>query len=234
MKIIKLSVFAFLLFTTFGLVKAEDKKIVSPDGKLAVTVVVDNGIPKYSILYNGKVFLQQSPLGLNTKFIRSVGDCVVNQEATGFVFPQGTTTCLTAQSKAMVGFARTMPSYEIPYTVDAKMGENGQGNGYTFPCLFKVNDNGWVLISETGVDSRCCGGKLIGHADGLYTIGFPMDEENNGNGTSSPGITTPGETPWRTITVGETLAPIVETTIPFNVVKPRYEASQKYQYTKGS
>jgi hypothetical protein len=160
--------------------------------------------------------------------------CVVNQEATGFVFPQGTTTFLTAQSKAMVGFARTMPSYEIPYTADAPMGENGQGNGYTFPCLFKVNGNGWVLVSETGVDSRYCASRLIGHPEGLYTIGFPMDEENNGNGTSAPGIVTPGETPWRTITLGETLAPIVETTIPFSVVEPRYEASQKYQYTKGS
>ncbi|MBK6286008.1 MAG: glycoside hydrolase family 97 protein [Draconibacterium sp.] len=160
--------------------------------------------------------------------------CVVNQEATGFVFPEGTTTFLTAQSKAMVGFARTMPSYEISYKVDAPMGENGQGNGYTFPCLFKVNGNGWVLVSETGVDSRYCASRLIGHTDGLYTIGFPMDEENNGNGTSSPGIVTPGETPWRTLTLGETLAPIVETTIPFSVVEPRYEASQKYQYTKGS
>jgi hypothetical protein len=160
--------------------------------------------------------------------------CVVNQEATGFVFPEGTTTFLTAQSKAMVGFARTMPSYEIPYTADAPMGANGQGNGYTFPCLFKVNGNGWVLVSETGVDSRYCASRLIGHADGLYTIGFPMEEENNGNGTSAPGIVTPGETPWRTITLGETLAPIVETTIPFSVVEPRYEASQKYQYTKGS
>lgn len=160
--------------------------------------------------------------------------CVVNQEATGFVFPEGTTTFLTAQSKAMVGFARTMPSYEIPYKVDAPMGENGQGNGYTFPCLFKVNGNGWVLVSETGVDSRYCASRLIGHADGLYTIGFPMEEENNGNGTTAPGIVTPGETPWRTITLGETLAPIVETTIPFSVVEPRYEASQKYLYTKGS
>ena len=160
--------------------------------------------------------------------------CVVNQESTGFVFPQGTTTFLTAQSKAMVGFARTMPSYEIPYTADVPMGANGLGNGYTFPCLFKLNDNGWVLVSETGVDSRYCASRLIGHADGLYTIGFPMEEENNGNGTSAPGIVTPGETPWRTITLGETLAPIVETTIPFSVVEPRYEASQKYQYTKGS
>ena len=30
------------------------------------------------------------------------------------------------------------------------------------------------------------------------------------------------------------MAPIVETTIPFDLVKPKYEASQKYQYTKGS
>lgn len=160
--------------------------------------------------------------------------CVVNKESTGFVFPEGTTTFLTAQSQAMVGFARTMPSYEIPYKADAPMGENGQGNGFTFPCLFKVNGNGWVLVSETGVDSRYCGSRLIGHPEGLYTIGFPMEEENNGNGTTAPGITTPGVTPWRTITLGETLAPIVETTIPFSVVEPRYEASQKFQYSKGS
>ena len=160
--------------------------------------------------------------------------CVVREEKTGFTLPAGTTTFLTAQSKAMVGFARTMPSYEIPYTVDDTLGENGRGNGYTFPCLFKVNTNGWVLISETGVDSRYCGSRLMGHPDGLYTIGFPMPDENNGNGTSAPGIPLPGETPWRTITVGETLAPIVETTVPFDVVEPRYEASQKYEYTKGS
>lgn len=160
--------------------------------------------------------------------------CIVNEEASGFVLPKGTTTFLSAQSKAMVGFARTMPSYEIPYTLDDTLGENGRSNGYTFPCLFKVSDKGWVLISETGVDSRYCGSRLIGHPEGLYTIGFPMPDENNGNGTSAPGIPLPGETPWRTITVGETLAPIVETTVPFDVVEPRYAASQTYKYTKGS
>jgi hypothetical protein len=161
--------------------------------------------------------------------------CVVNEEATGFTLPSGSTTFLSSQSKPMVGFARTMPSYEIPYTVDDSTGQNGRdNNGYTFPCLFKVNSNGWVLISETGVDSRYCGSRLIGQKDGLYTIGYPMLGENNGNGTTSPGIMLPGETPWRTITVGETLAPIVETTVAFDVVKPLYEASEKYKYTKGS
>lgn len=161
--------------------------------------------------------------------------CVVNEEATGFTLPSGSTTFLSSQSKPMVGFARTMPSYEIPYTVDENTGQNGrENNGYTFPCLFKVNNNGWVLISETGVDSRYCGSRLMGRKDGLYTIGYPMMGENNGNGTAAPGIMLPGETPWRTITVGETLAPIVETTVAFDVVKPLYEASQKYEYTKGS
>lgn len=161
--------------------------------------------------------------------------CVVNEETTGFTLPSGSTTFLSSQSKPMVGFARTMPSYEIPYTVDENMGQNGrENNGYTFPCLFKVNNNGWVLISETGVDSRYCGSRLMGQKDGLYTIGYPMMGENNGNGTTAPGIMLPGETPWRTITVGETLAPIVETTVAFDVVKPLYEASQKYEYTKGS
>lgn len=161
--------------------------------------------------------------------------CVVNEETTGFSFPTGSTTFLSSQSKPMVGFARTMPSYEIPYTVDDAMGQNGRDNyGYTFPCLFKVNESGWVLISETGVGSNYCGSRLMGQKDGLYTIGYPMMGENNGNGTTSPGIMLPGETPWRTITVGETLSPIVETTVAFDVVKPLYEASQKYEYTKGS
>jgi hypothetical protein len=160
--------------------------------------------------------------------------CVVQEEASGFLLPQGTTTFLCPQSKTMVGYARTMPSYETSYTLDAPIGKNGNGDGYTFPCLFKVNNYGWVLISETGVDSNYCGSRLIGNEKGLYTIGFPMVGENNGNGTTAPGIALPGETPWRTITVGETLAPIVETTIPFDLVKPKYEASQKYEYTKGS
>lgn len=160
--------------------------------------------------------------------------CVVQEEASGFLLPEGTTTFLCPQSKPMTGFARTAPSYETSYTLDDEVGKNGLGYGYTFPCLFKVKANGWVLISETGVDGSYCASRLIGGQKGLYTIGFPMPDENNGNGTTAPGIPLDGETPWRTITVGETLAPIVETTIPFDVVKPKYEASKEYQYTKGT
>ncbi|OCB68685.1 Glycosyl-hydrolase 97 C-terminal, oligomerisation [Flavobacterium glycines] len=296
------NVLCFFLLSFFAL-KAQSV-VKSPDGKLMVSVAVNNGMPTYSVSYNAKTFLEQSPLGLKT----NVGDftsglllgdnviqnkidetyelanikqskvhyvaneavfsftkdgkaaidvifrvsnnnvgfkykihpqkearsCVVQEEASGFSLPEGTTTFLCPQSKSMVGFARTMPSYETSYTLDAPMGKNGSGEGYTFPCLFKVNNTGWALISETGVDSGYCASRLIGKEKGLYTIGFPMIGENNGNGTTAPGIPLMGETPWRTITIGETLAPIVETTIPFDLVKPKYEASQKYNYTKGS
>lgn len=191
------------------------------DGRAAIDIIFR--VSNRDVAFRYKVYPQKSTFS-----------CVVNEEASGFLFPAGTTTFLSAQSKAMVGFARTMPSYEIPYTLNDTLGENGRNNGYTFPCLFKVNNKGWVLISETGVDSRYCASRLIGHTEGLYSVGFPMPEENNGNGTSSPGISLPGETPWRTITVGQTLAPIIETTVPFDLVEPRYAASQKYEYTKGS
>ena len=160
--------------------------------------------------------------------------CVVKQEVTGFVFPDGTTTFLCPQSKPMGGFARTSPSYETSYTADDAAGKNGWGEGYTFPCLFRNGDNGWVLVSETGVNGGYCASRLLGHKGGVYTIGFPQEGEANGNGTVSPGIALPGETPWRTITVGKTLAPIVETTVPFDVVKPLYQAKGEYTYGRGS
>ena len=160
--------------------------------------------------------------------------CVVKQEVTGFAFPDGTTTFLCPQSKPMGGFARTSPSYETSYTADDVAGKNGWGEGYTFPCLFRNGDNGWALVSETGVNGGYCASRLLGQEGGTYTIGFPQEGEANGNGTVSPGIALPGETPWRTITVGKTLAPIVETTVPFDVVKPLYPAKGEYTYGRGS
>jgi len=294
-----------IFFCLFGFLKLSAQSVVkSPDGKLKVAVSVSNGMPLYSITYNDKIFLENSPLGLKTnvgdfttglslksepdqnkidetyqllnikqskvhyeaneavfsftKENRSAIDvifrvshnnvafkykihpqkdiisCVIEEEASGFILPKGTTTFLCPQSKPMTGYARSAPSYETTYSLDDVMGKNGMGEGYTFPCLFKVNNNGWVLISETGVDGNYCGSRLIGREKGLYTIGFPMAGENNGNGTTSPGIPLPGETPWRTITIGETLNPIVETTIPFDLVQPKYKASKEYQYTKGT
>ena len=159
--------------------------------------------------------------------------CVVNAEATAFVLPQGSTTFLCPQAKPMTGFARTAPSYETSYTVDDALGKNGWGEGYTFPCLFRNADKGWVLISETGVTSAYCASRLLGKAGGTYVLAFPQEGEYNGNGTVAPGIILPGYTPWRTVTVGTTLAPVVETTVAYDVVEPLYEASTDYARLSG-
>ena len=66
-----------------------------------------------------------------------------------------------------------------------------------------------------------------------YRIGFPQPGELNGVGSVTPAMSLPGETPWRTITVGP-LANIVETTVPFDLVQPKYKASQEYVYGRGS
>ena len=164
------------------------------------------------------------------------GSVVVNDEVTGFRFPMQTTTFLTPQSDAMIGWKRTKPSYEEDYVADAPMNRiSHYGHGFTFPCLFKVGEDGWVLVSETDVDSRYCGSRLSDVKEGnLYKLEFPMPEENNGNGTVAPAFALPGSTPWRTITVGETLKPIVETTVPWDVVEPRYEASCDYKMGRGT
>ena len=159
---------------------------------------------------------------------------VVKEEKTGFTLPDGTTTFLCPQSAPMHGFARTSPSYETNYTLDDTMGKNGWNEGYSFPCLFKMNNDAWVLISETGVDGNYCAGRLLNKGGSAYAMGQPQKGEMNGVGDVSPAIALPGDTPWRTITIGESLAPIVETTIPFDVVKPKYAAKSEAKYGRGS
>ena len=280
--------------------------IISPDGRMTVTVTAEGGCPKYEVKMDGQVFIQPSPLGLKMNFddltqgltmtacdvskyedeyclktskqshvkvVATEGVCrfekdgrealdvifrvtsrdvayrykvypkkvrggdtmsgVVESEASGFALPEGTTTFLCPQMKPMTGFARTAPSYETGYTPDDAMGKNGWGNGYTFPCLFKT-PKGWVLLSETGTDGGYVGCRLENVKDGAYKIGFPLPEEMNGTGSVTPLVALPAETPWRTITIGTTLAPIVETTIANDLVKPKYKASKDYTYGKGS
>ena len=278
-----------------------DEKIASPDGRVILTLCLDNGQPTYQVAYDGQTVIAPSALGLVTNIgdysqglaqksvvtktvkesyaLRNIKQshvdyeateavasyeqdgqnvmdiifrvsnrdvafrykvypkkearvCVVERETSGFVLPDGTTTFLCPQSKPMGGFARTSPSYETPYTTDDAMGKNGWGEGYTFPCLFKA-PAGWVLISETGTDGGYVGCRLLNETGGTYRIGFPQQGELNGVGSVTPAMSLPGETPWRTITVGP-LANIMETTVPFDLVQPKYEASQDYIYGKGS
>jgi Glycoside hydrolase 97/Glycosyl-hydrolase 97 N-terminal/Glycosyl-hydrolase 97 C-terminal, oligomerisation len=163
--------------------------------------------------------------------------CVVEKEATGYKFPVATTTFLSPMMAPMTGFARTAPSYESGYQPDAPMiNSNFRNDGFVFPGLFHVGNDGWVLLSETGVSSLYCGSHLsdCSKETGIYTVEYPNPKQNNGFGSSGTALSLPGVTPWRTITVGETLKPIVETTIPFDVVEPLYEPSRNYRFGKST
>ena len=160
---------------------------------------------------------------------------VVEKELTGFNFPQDAKGFLTPQSTSMVGFKRTKPSYEEGYYIEQDIAAKSANNlGYTFPALFR-NGNTWTLISETGVRGLYCGSKLSDPtSEGLYSIAFPDMTENNGFGSTGAAIGMPGVTPWRTITVGNGLKPIVETTVALDVVAPLYEPSIDYEFGKGT
>lgn len=276
----------------------------SPDGRLVLTVDTEADAPVYSIAYNGKTILENSPLGFDTnigsfskgfKMVSTKVDTVhrvfsqdklkkknidykatrlradfagpdkhkfsmewevadndvafryliprqgetgaltIESEATGYRFPTTATAFVTPQSDPMLGWKRTKPSYEEYYSVDAPLDSASQyGQGYTFPALFRIGDDGWALLSETGVDGYYCASHLSDYKDGVYTIAFPMPGENNGNGSATAAIALPGKTPWRTITVGASLKPIVETTAPWNVVEPRYTLNRPAQAGRGT
>lgn len=196
----------------------------------------------FNVSNNDIAFRYEIPCQPDKKYGKKMSIRVM-EENSGFDFPATTTTFLTPQSKAMIGWKRTKPSYEEDYCYDAPMTEASRyGKGYTFPALFHVGgttsskeDDLWVLVSESGNDSRYCGCRLSEmQGDGLYTVAFPMPEENNGNGTVEPAFALPGATPWRTITVGSSLKPIVETTVAWDYVTPRYESSNKYSFGKSA
>lgn len=155
---------------------------------------------------------------------------LVESERTEFVLPKHATAFMSNMMSAMTAFARTAPSYESGYTNDAAFGaQTSAREGYVFPALFRVGTDGWVLISETGVSSDYCASHLSASTDGRFSLKFPAANQNNGYGTSNVQMALPGLSPWRTITVGNTLKPIVETTIAYDLVDPLYPPSQAYK-----
>ncbi|MDQ8184323.1 glycoside hydrolase family 97 catalytic domain-containing protein [Pelagicoccus sp. SDUM812002] len=152
---------------------------------------------------------------------------IVESEATGFDFPAGTTAFLSQQAKAGTGWMGTKPSYEEGYLMDVPVGTTApSGLGFTYPGLFRFGEDAWAMVSETGVSSKYAGTRLGNPTeDGLYLVTFPEPDENGGIGASTVASSLPMTTPWRTITVGETLAPIVESTVATDVVEPLYEGA---------
>ncbi len=297
--------FFLISLSAFMLMNVPAQTVSSPDGRLKVDVEVVNGCATYAVTYGDDVFVEPSPLGVNTTIgdftrdvsLRGVSDvrmvtddyalrqakksrvhyeanevtcsfndkegrwaydvtfrvdnnnvafkyrilpkgdrisCLVKNESTGFVIPEGSTTFLCPQMLPQSGWMRTCPSYETHYAYDEPMGKNGNGLGYALPALFKIGDKGWAMICETGVSGSYCASRLDCKGGNEYVIAYPHPDEFGGVGTSAPGLALPGDTPWRTVTVGVTLAPIAETTVMWDLVKPLYEAKQEYKYGRAT
>lgn len=77
-----------------------------------------------------------------------------------------------------------------------------------FPALFQTPGGQWILFTEAAVYGDYCGSRLAGayRVDGTYQI---MLDPNPGTVT----WTLPWNTPWRVAMIGETLGPIVESTL---------------------
>ena len=189
---------------------------------------------EFRIWNNNVAFRYEIPrLGENPK-------CgVIRREVSSFNFPEQTCTFLCPQIGPMTGWERTKPSYEEDYEADAPMAKKSRfSQGYTFPCLFRVPvndvDNAWVLVSETGVDGSYVGSHLSDYSPETgYTIAFPQAGENNGIGSPYAGIPLPYTTPWRTITLGASLRPIVENRVNKVLLKNKYQPEQPYPAKSG-
>jgi hypothetical protein len=87
---------------------------------------------------------------------------------------------------------------------------------------------------ETGVSSAYCASKLSeGTKDGLYKIAFP-EEGRTMALDAAPTISLPGYTPWRTLTIGSNLKPIVETTIPLMLLSRSIRRQKKYEFGRAT
>ena len=155
--------------------------------------------------------------------IQSSRVCVYS-EISSFRFPDNTKTFLSHKQKIN-------PSYERVYQADKDMTDISEEKvGYVFPALFHLENDRWALISETEVTSNYVGSHLSDFSnDNGYTIAYPDKEESNGIGDTYPSMAGPGNTPWRTITFGNDLRPIIETTVTFDLVRPLYEPSIDYK-----
>jgi hypothetical protein len=162
--------------------------------------------------------------------------CIIDHEVTGFKIPAGATTFITPQAPPLSGYEKSKPSYEEEYTREEPVGTKSQyGLGYTFPALFHLGSKGWLSVSETGISGNYPGTRLSdATADGLYTIKFPEMGENNTIGATTATSSLPMQTSWKTITLGTTLKPIIESTAATDVVKPVINSPKIFEAGRAS
>lgn len=144
---------------------------------------------------------------------------IVSNEATGFSLPDKGNAFMLPHADA----GEWWPAYEQYFQKDIKIGSPSPNKaGWSFPALFEIHDgNYWILISEAGLDKTYCGSRLNQEAEnGVYSIRMPDIGEGLGIGDVYPTSTLPWATPWRLIIIGESLKPVVESSMVTHLSAP--------------
>ena len=138
----------------------------------------------------------------------------VTSELTGFKIPMNGKTWIERYDKPTTW----APAYEKYYENGIAIGTSSPNvEGWAFPALFNSNGS-WILVSEANLASNYCGIRMEQNApDGLYKVRFPDPKDAEGLGEVQPTSTLPWSMPWRTIIIGESLAPIYESQMINNV-----------------
>lgn len=145
----------------------------------------------------------------------------IEKEVTSYNFKPATTAWIQIATKAKTGWNHDQPSYEQYYQQDIELDKIPDNEpGWIFPALFKSGEY-WILLTETAVDRNYCGCRLTRDSAGYeLSIGFPQKEEVFPGGPLKPQSTLPWYSPWRIITIGDSLKTIVESTLGTNLANP--------------
>ena len=206
----------------FSVVSAKAQTVFSPDGKVQVVIeLIEGGQPCYRVTYDGQEVVERSLLGVKT----NIGDLtqgltqkelLQNQVSDTYQLRNIKESCVDYEAnEAVVTYAKNdVPVMDVIFRVsnrDVAFRYRILPQKETRVCVVTEEASGFVL--PEGTTSFLC----------------PQSKPMGGFARTSPSY----ETPWRTITVGP-LANIVETTAAFDLVQPKYKASQEYIYGKGS
>lgn len=145
------------------------------------------------------------------------GEVTVTGESTGFQMSLGAEAFMAPSD--ISGFL-LFGVYELLYE-HVQVGQVANASGWGFPALFEgPDDNGWVLITEAGLDESYCATRLDAAAPGgLYSIRFPAMREGQLIGDVNPTSTLPLTTPWRVMIAGG-LDTVVESTLVDDLSPP--------------
>ena len=136
------------------------------------------------------------------------GNLSIDNEFTAYSISSDATRWLEKWNPANEGLYQQMQG-------DSLRGEWG------YPALFHDRDTiGWYLIHEANLNRTYAGTKLSNTKNiNTYNLVFPNPGDGRGTGKSKPDISTPWQSPWRVIIIGN-LATVTESTLVTDVSDP--------------